>query len=428
MSSRAETIHPLAFRTRPKKLDDIFGQEHLTGKKSILYRYIISDNIPSMILWGPPGTGKTSVARVISEMTGSIFRRILATRSGVAELRKIMNQAQAEFKKGRRTILFIDEIHRFSKVQQDFLLMWVETGIAVLIGSTTENPRFSIIPALMSRIMLFSTRALDNEALDEVLRYILNHVDSGLPAGFFISRDLSDYLKRASGGDARKFINLIEMSASFFSVEKRLPEIDDIKDFVLENVSNSIDTNLKDTHYDCLSAFIKSMRGSDPDAALYWACRVINLGEDPVILFRRMLIFASEDIGNADPDAAVLSNSIFNTYKNIGMPEGIIPLGQLIVYLSLAPKSNSSCTAVNEALSFVKNSKLYPVPEHLKNYPAEKSAEYKYPHDFSGFVSQSYLDESIKGIRFFTPKKIGFEEQYIRILNRYWKDIKGEIK
>ncbi len=426
MNDPSDRLQPLAFRTRPKNLDDIYGQEHLT-KDSILYKYIISDRIPSMILWGPPGTGKTSIARVISEITGSVFKRILATRSGVSELRKIMKHAQQDFKVGKRTILFIDEIHRFSKVQQDFLLMWVETGIITMIGSTTENPRFSVIPALLSRLMLFMTRLLKDSDLDSVLKYIQNHPQAMLPDGFVLSRELASYLKRSSGGDARKFINFIEMAVSWYTAENRMPEIEDIKDIIQENLNNSNDINLTDTKYDCLSAFIKSMRGSDPDAALYWACRIIHMGEDPMVLFRRMLIFASEDIGNADPDAAVLAGALFNTYRNIGMPEGIIPLGQGIIYLSMAPKSNSSYKAIKDALDFVRQSEKYPVPEHLKNYPLEKDKEYKYPHSFSGFVHQLYLDEKIRDKRFFYPGKKGFEKDYIGLLNSFWKDIKGEL-
>lgn len=427
MNSMPDILSPLAFRTRPRSLGDIIGQDHLL-KNGILSRYILSGKIPSMILWGPPGTGKTSIARVISEMTESVFRRILATRSGISELRSIMKNAQSEYKKGKRTILFIDEIHRFSKVQQDFLLMWVETGICTLIGSTTENPRFSVIPPLLSRLMLFSTKPLKENDLERVVSYVLSHPEAGIPPGYLLDEEMQAYIIRSCGGDARKLVNFIEMTLSFLDTEKRMPEINDIKEFIGENANNATDTNLTDTHYDCLSAFIKSMRGSDPDAALYWACRIIHLGEDPVILFRRMMIFASEDIGNADPNAAILANSLFNTYRNIGMPEGIIPLGQGIVYLSLAPKSNSSYEAINNAMKFVKENRPYPVPQHLRNYPQEKDASYKYPHEFSGFVEQLYLDEKIKDIRFFFPRDAGFESAFKDILNKFWQDIKGRIE
>jgi putative ATPase len=419
---------PLAERIRPKSLDDFQGQQSLLSGGKPLRVMIETDRLSSFILWGPPGTGKTTIAKIIAEKTNSDFFQINAVSSGVKDIREIIGIAKKNMDSFKRTILFIDEIHRFNKAQQDALLSAVESGLIILIGATTENPSFEVIPALRSRVRVFILEELTKENLSLI-------IDNAISKDEFLgSKEIAeidkDYLIYASGGDARILLNLLEAS---YVQEYNSSQIKITKE-VIENIlqrKNIIYDKAGEEHYNVISAFIKSLRGSDPDAALYWMARMIEGGEDPLFIARRMIIFASEDIGNASPNALLLAEATFSAVDKIGMPESRIILAQCVTYLASSPKSNASYIGIEKALSDVRNKELYPVPLHLRNAPTKLmkeigyGKEYQYPHDFENhFVEKNYFPEELKGSQYYFPTDIGSEKNLKERLKLLWKKLK----
>lgn len=415
---------PLADRMRPTNFTQFFGQEHLIGKEQPLRKMIEDDKLTSIVLWGPPGTGKTTIARIIADKTNSFFEEFSAVTSGINDLRRVVKEAkERKDLYGQKTILFVDEIHRFNKSQQDGFLPHIENGTIVLIGATTENPGFEINSALMSRSTLFELKKLEPKDLSKIIDQTLKNKESGLgKRKLTIEKEARDYLSKVSNGDARNVINVLEIISNLY-----LKELVITKKMVEEAVAKRFIGGYKrgDEHYDIISAFIKSLRGSDPDAATYWLARMIEAGEDPKFIARRMVIFASEDIGNAAPMALVLATSTFEAVTMIGLPECRINLAQCTTYLASAPKSNASYLAIEEALSDVKNEELYDVPKHLKNAPTKIAKDlgygknYKYPHNFSDhWVDQLYLPEKIRNKKYYRPTKSGGETE---IANRLAK-------
>lgn len=419
-------MQPLAERLRPKKLDDYIGQRHIVGEGAILRRMIEAKHIPSFILWGPPGVGKTTLAQIIANQLETPFYTLSAVTSGVKDVRDVIQKAQNNrFFQSSSPILFIDEIHRFSKSQQDSLLAAVEKGIVTLIGATTENPSFEVIRPLLSRCQLYVLKALERDDLLLLLhRAITTDVELKKKN---IELKESSALIRYSGGDARKLLNILELVVGS----------DDNDNIVITNslVEERLQQNPlaydKDgeMHYDIISAFIKSIRGSDPDAALYWMARMIEGGEDPKFIARRMVISAAEDIGLANPNALLLANAAFETVMKIGWPEGRIPLAECAVYLATSPKSNSAYLAIDAALAEVRKSGNQPVPLHLRNAPTAMMKElgysdgYAYPHDYPGhFTPQQYLPDTLKDMRFWHAQHSPSEEKMYKWMNTCWGD------
>lgn len=419
---------PLAERVRPKVVDEFQGQKHLLGKGKPIRTMIERDVISSFILWGPPGSGKTTIAKIIANQTNSDFHQINAVSSGVKEVRSIIEIAELNKLQNKRTILFIDEIHRFNKGQQDALLNAVESGKIILIGATTENPSFEIIPALRSRTRVFVIDTLTKNDLQNILTYAVKK-DEFLSKLNIKELDI-DFLIFLSGGDARIMLNIFEAAISQ-EIESD-PII--INKEVLENViqkKNILYDKGGEEHYNIISAFIKSLRGSDPDAALYWLARMLEGGEDPLFIARRMVILASEDIGNASPNALVLAEAAFSAVDKIGMPEARIILAQCATYLASCPKSNASYMGIEQALSDVRNKPLEPVPFHLRNAPTNLMKEigyskgYKYPHDYENhFLEETYLPESFQKVQYYFPTEIGQEKKLKEWLKFLWKDRK----
>jgi putative ATPase len=413
---------PLAERLRPQNLDEYLGQEHLIGDGAILRKAIESGNIPSMILWGPPGTGKTTLAHIISEHLNRPFYTLSAISSGVKDVRQVIDQAKLSV---NHAILFIDEIHRFSKSQQDSLLGAVEKGIVTLIGATTENPSFEVISPLLSRCQVYILKAFEKDDLltltEKAKKYLEDEYD------LKITIKETDALLRISGGDARKLLNALELIINQSPGAKKL-------DITNKSATAVIQENLAiydksgEMHYDVISAFIKSMRGGDPNAAVYYLARMVEAGEDPKFIARRMLILASEDIGNANPNALLLANACFDAVNKIGWPESRIILSQTAVYLASSPKSNSAYMAISKAESTVKKTGDLSVPLHIRNAPTKLMKEvgygkgYKYAHDYdNNFAELEFLPEEIIGTKFYEPGDNARENELRKRLKNWWK-------
>jgi putative ATPase len=416
---------PLAERMRPQTLDDLLGQEHLTGKGSILRTAIENGKIPSMILWGSPGTGKTTIANIIAHTLNVPYFQLSAISSGVKEVREVIETA----KKQQHTILFIDEIHRFNKGQQDALLGAVEKGIITLIGATTENPSFEVNSALLSRCQVYVLKPLSEDDLIRLLQQALKK-DEWLKAKD-IELKQTEALITISGGDARKLLNLLELVVDALSKEKKII-ITDNKVMTIAQQRIALYDKTGEQHYDIISAFIKSMRGSDPNGAIYWLARMIEGGEDVKFIARRMVIFASEDIGNANPTALVLANAVFEAVNKIGYPEARIILAQGATYLASSHKSNASYMAIEEALGTVQKEGDLPVPLHIRNAPTGLMKKlgygknYKYAHSYEGnFTEQEFLPDEIRGTKFYDPGKNPREEELRKFLKSHWKDKYG---
>ncbi len=410
-------IQPLAERLRPQTLDDYVGQSHLVGPGGILRRMIQTGKVASFILWGPPGVGKTTLARIIANATKSEFHTLSAVSSGVKEVREVIEQCRREaksmFSQGR-PILFIDEIHRFSKSQQDSLLGAVEDGTVTLIGATTENPSFEVIRPLLSRAQVYTLNPLEEAELQTLLDRALSH-DTILSTRNVEVRETAA-LFRYAGGDARKLLNILDLLEQSTGVGEAIIIDDKTVTERLQNNPQAYDKG-GEMHYDIISAFIKSIRGSDPDAAVYWLARMIAGGEDPEFIARRLVIVAAEDIGLANPNALLLANATYDAILKIGMPEGRIPLSECTVYLATCAKSNSAYLAIDAALAEVTKSGNLPVPLHLRNAPTALMKKlgygqgYKYAHDYPGnFVRQQFLPDALRGVTFWNPGHNSAEE------------------
>jgi len=413
---------PLAERMRPQTLDDLVGQEHLTGKGSVLRTAIENGKIPSIILWGPPGTGKTTIANIIAHTLHVPYFQLSAISSGVKEVREVIETA----KKMSQTILFIDEIHRFNKGQQDALLGAVEKGTITLIGATTENPSFEVNSALLSRCQVYVLKPLMEHDMIKLLQQALQK-DEWLK-NLKVELKQTDALITISGGDARKLLNLLELVIDALSKEKKITITDD-KVMQIAQQRIALYDKGGEHHYDIISAFIKSMRGSDPNGAIYWLARMIEGGEDVKFIARRMVIFASEDIGNANPTALVLANAVFEAVNKIGYPEARIILAQGATYLASSHKSNASYMAIEDALATVQKEGDLPVPLHVRNAPTGLmkrlgyGKNYKYAHSYeSNFTEQEFLPDEIKGTKFYDPGKNPREEELRKFLRGLWND------
>lgn len=415
---------PLAARMRPRTLDEIVGQEHLLAPGRALRQAIETDQVGSMVFWGPPGSGKTTLAEVIANTTMARFVGISAVSAGVADVRKVIQEAEhLRARLGRRTILFLDEIHRFSKSQQDAVLQAVERGIITLIGATTENPSFEVNSALLSRCRVYTLRPLTEAQLRLILRRAVEDVERGLGTlNVDLDPEAESALVRLSGGDARIALNGLELAASVAPVAEGRRRVSRalVEDAMQRQVL--VHDRAGDAHYDVVSAFIKSMRGSDPDAALYWLARMIEAGEDPLFIVRRMVLLAAEDVGLADPQALVVTVAAQQAVHLVGMPEGYLPLAEAAVYLATAPKSNSAYAAYGRARAEVQATGTLPVPLHLRNAPTglmralEYGKGYEYIHDFEpddlARFRQRYLPDGIRG-GYFTPRAIGYEAKLV---------------
>lgn len=418
---------PLAERLRPKTLNEYIGQSHLVGNDCILRRIIDTGNVPSFILWGPPGVGKTTLAKIIANTSKSPFYTLSAVHAGVKEVREILERCKADsrsmFSSGR-PILFIDEIHRFNKSQQDSLLGAVESGIITLIGATTENPSFEVIRPLLSRAQVYVLKPLESEELQQLLERAIS-TDEVLKTRN-IKVESTDALFRFSGGDARKLLNILDLLEQSTAINEEIIINDELVTKRLQENPTAFDKN-GEMHYDIISAFIKSVRGSDPDAAIYWLARLVAGGEDPEFIARRLVILAAEDIGLANPNALLLANATFDILKKIGWPEGRIPLAECTIYLATSPKSNSAYMAINSALELVNSTGDLPVPLHLRNAPTKLMQElrygkdYKYAHDYpENFVRQQFLPDALEGASFWYPADNQAEAKLAELHKKRW--------
>ena len=416
---------PLAERLRPKSIDEFIGQKHLVGEGAILRRAIESGIIPSMILWGPPGVGKTTLARIISNHLKRPFYQLSAINSGVKDIREVIEKAQSDsFFGTNNPVLFIDEIHRFSKAQQDSLLGAVEKGTITLIGATTENPSFEVISALLSRCQVYVLKHMEKVELLALIDYAAR-TDEYLKKKNIVLKE-SDALLRLSGGDVRKLYNALELYVN--SVAGEVVEITDEKLLAVVQQKMALYDKAGEQHYDIISAFIKSIRGSDPNAGVYYLARMLEGGEDPLFIARRLVILASEDIGNANPMGLVLANNCFQAVNAIGLPEARIILSQAVVYLACSPKSNASYKAISEAQGKVKQTGDLSVPLHIRNAPTKLmkdlnyGKEYQYAHSFEGnFVDMEFLPEELKGNLFYEPGDNEVEKRFREYLRKNWK-------
>lgn len=418
---------PLAEQLRPRTLDEVLGQEHLTGADGTVRRMLENDTIKSMIFWGPPGTGKTTLAEIISQQSGRKFFKLSAVSSGVKDVREVIEEARSQnLFSGKSPILFIDEIHRFNKSQQDSLLHAVEKGWVVLIGATTENPSFEVVSALLSRSQVYVLKSLSYEKLEQLADTAVARFNQNENTALSLVEKSA--VIQYSGGDARKLINAVELVlGQFIHSGKKEITNGDVLSVLQENMA-LYDKN-GEQHYDIISAFIKSIRGSDPNAAVYWLARMLDGGEDIKFIARRMLILAAEDIGLANSNALVMANSCFQAVNVIGNPEARIILSETAVYLAVSPKSNSTYMAINEALSFVKKTGNLPVPLHLRNAPTklmkdmDYGKDYQYAHAHAGnFVKSEFLPQEISGTTFYQPGENSTENKIRETLTRKWKD------
>lgn len=431
---KLDMITPLAERMRPKDISEFVGQSHILGAGLFLRQAILNDHVPSLILWGPPGSGKTSLAHIIAGHSSARFVSLSAVLSGIKEAREIMKQAEIYKKQGIKTILFVDEIHRFNKAQQDAFLPFVESGTIILIGATTENPSFEIIPPLLSRARVFVLKPLTRDEIISVLKMAIKNKDRGLGSikDLKIEEDALDWLAEYARGDARIALTVLENS-----VELRPGRTSDTSKTgkeILISISTLQEVMQKkalvydkggEEHYNVISAFIKSMRGSDPDAALYWLARMLEAGEDPLFVARRMIIFASEDIGNADPQAIQVAVAAKDAFHFVGDAEGWIPLAHAVTYLACAPKSNASYLAYKKAKQSIIEKGPLPVPMHLRNAPTRLMKNLKYGHGYlyphkypGGYVNQQYLPDQIKDVKFYIPIERGYEARIVAYLKR----------
>ena len=422
---------PLAERMRPRSVAEFIGQEHLLGEGRILRTMIESDNLSSLIFWGPPGCGKTTLAHIIAAETRMRFVFFSAILSGVKEIREIFREAEVCATRGQRTLLFVDEIHRFNKSQQDAFLPYVEKGVVTIIGATTENPSFEVIAPLLSRCRVLTLQQLDPTAVRSILQLALSDPDRGLGNfGITATDEALDFLANQADGDARKALNTLEVATGLVGKGQWVITLE-VTQEALQKKALLYDKGGEE-HYNVISAFIKALRGSDPDAALYWLARMLEAGEDPLFILRRMIILASEDIGNADPRALQLAVSALQAFQMIGMPEGRITLGQAVTYLATAPKSNASYIGINSALAEVRKSGALPVPLHVRNAPTKLMKElgygkgYQYAHDFDdGYAGQDCLPEKLAGRKFYEPKGHGYEKSIIERME-WLKNRKGK--
>ena len=429
---KKETESPLASRLRPATLDEMVGQQHIIGKDKLLYRAIKADKLSSIILYGPPGTGKTTLAKVIANSTSAEFLQMNATSAGKKDMEDVISKAKNNMGMfGKKTILFIDEIHRFNKGQQDYLLPFVEDGTIILIGATTENPYFEVNGALLSRSIIFELKSLEKEDIKTLILRAVNDEKKGM--GVYhavIDEDALDFLADISNGDARAALTAVELG--ILTTER---SEDGFIHITLSVASECIQKRVVkydksgDNHYDTVSAFIKSMRGSDPDAAVYYLARMLYAGEDIKFIARRIMICASEDVSNADPMALVVATSAAQAVERIGMPEAQIILAQAVTYVASAPKSNSAVNAISEAMETVKNTMTAPVPSHLQDAHYKSSSKlghgigYKYAHDYPNhYVEQQYLPDGLTDRKFYRPSENGYEQQ----IREYFHKIKGE--
>ena len=427
-----EKESPLASRLRPTKLEEVVGQQHIIGKEKLLYRAIKADKLQSVIFYGPPGTGKTTLAKVIAKTTSAEFMQINATSAGKKDMEAVIEKAkQLQGMDGKRTILFIDEIHRFNKGQQDYLLPFVEDGTVTLIGATTENPYFEVNGALISRSIIFELKPLDKEDIKTLLHRALEDMEKGMGAYRAVAdEDALEFLADVSNGDARSALNAIELG--ILTTER---SADGLIHITLDVASECIQKRVikydknGDSHYDNISAFIKSMRGSDPDAAVYYLAKMLYAGEDVTFIARRIMICASEDVGNADPNALTVAVSAAQAVERLGMPEARIVLAQAVTYVASAPKSNAAYLAVDKALSVVRESRTAPVPAYLCDAHYKGAAKlgrgigYKYAHDYPNhYVEQQYLPDAYKDMKFYEPTENGYEQT----IREYFKKIKQE--
>ena len=421
---------PLASRIRPRTLDEVVGQKHIIGKDKLLYRAIKADKLSSIIFYGPPGTGKTTIAKVIANTTKAEFTQINATVAGKKDMEEVVAQAKNNMGMyGKKTILFVDEIHRFNKGQQDYLLPFVEDGTLILIGATTENPYFEVNSALLSRSVVFELKSLEKDDIKELLFRAVSDSERGMGAyDAVLEEDAAEFLSDVANGDARSALNAIELGI-LTTQRSEDGKIHITRDVASECIQKRVVRYDKegDNHYDTISAFIKSMRGSDPDAAVYYLARMLYAGESVTFIARRMMICASEDVGNADPQALVVATSAAMAVERVGMPEAQIILAQAASYIAMAPKSNSAVNAISAAMDAVTNSKTYQVPTHLMDAHYKGAAKlghgegYKYPHVYPNhYVEQQYLPTELAGTVFYEPSDNGYEKK----LKEYWSVIK----